>query len=99
MRISEISIQRPVFATVMSLSLVLIGLAAFSRLPVREYPNIDTPIVSVDTSYRGASAEIVETQVTKPLEDSLSGIEGIDYISSTSRQEDSQITITFELNR
>jgi multidrug efflux pump len=99
MRISEICIRRPVFATVMSLSLVLIGLIAYSRLPVREYPNIDPPVVSVSTSYRGASAEIVETQVTKPLEDALSGIEGTDYITSTSRQEDSQITITFELNR
>jgi len=99
MRISEICIRRPVFATVMSLSLVLVGLIAYSRLPVREYPNIDPPVVSVNTSYRGASAEIVETQVTKPLEDALSGIEGTDYITSTSRQEDSQITITFDLNR
>ena len=76
MVISEICIKRPVFATVLSLLVILIGLMSYSRLTVREYPNIDEPVVTVDTTYRGASAEIVESQVTKPLEDSLAGIEG-----------------------
>ena len=99
MRISEVSIHRPVFATVMSLVVVLIGLVGYTRLSVREYPNIDPPVVTVTTTYTGASAPIVETQVTKVLEDSLSGIEGIDYITSISRQEQSQITIRFKLER
>ena len=79
MKLSEISIHRPVFATVMSLVVTLVGLVGYSRLSVREYPNIDPPVVTVTTDYPGASAAIVETQVTKVLEDSLSGIEGIDY--------------------
>jgi multidrug efflux pump len=95
----ELSIKRPVFATVMSLVLVLVGLVAYDRLSVREYPAIDPPVVTVETSYPGASAAIVETQVTKVLEDTLSGIEGIDFITSVSRQESSQITIRFQLSR
>lgn len=87
MVISEICIKRPVFATVLSLLVILIGLMSYSRLTVREYPNIDEPVVTVDTTYRGASAEIVESQVTKPLEDSLAGIEGVDVLQSISRQE------------
>jgi multidrug efflux pump len=97
--LSEISIRRPVFATVMSLALVLLGLVCYDRLSVREYPAIDPPIITVETVYPGASAAIVETQVTKILEDTLSGIEGIDFISSISRQESSQITVTFKLTR
>ena len=99
MKLSEISIHRPVFATVMSLVVVLVGLVGYSRLTVREYPNIDPPVVTVATTYQGASAPIVETQVTKVLEDSLSGIEGIDYITSISREEQSQISIRFNLER
>jgi len=95
----ELSIKRPVFATVMSLALVLIGLVSYQRLSVREYPAIDPPVVTVQTTYPGASAAIVETQVTKVLEDTLSGIEGIDFITSISRQESSQITVRFKLNR
>jgi len=72
---------------------------SYSRLTVREYPNIDEPVVTVDTVYAGASAEIVESQVTKPLEDSLAGIEGVDVLSSISRQERSQITIRFRIER
>ena len=79
--------------------MTLVGLVGYSRLSVREYPNIDAPVVTVTTSYPGASAAIVETQVTKVLEDSLSGIEGIDYLTSISRQEESQITIRFKLER
>ncbi len=99
MTLPELSIKRPVFATVMSLVLVLIGLVSYQRLTVREYPAIDPPVITVDTTYPGASAAIVETQVTKILEDTLSGIEGIDFITSISRQESSQISINFQLNR
>ena len=99
MILSDISIRRPVLATVMSLLIILIGLIAFDRLPVREYPNIDAPVVSVRTVYPGASAEVMESQITKPLEDSLSGIEGIRTIKSVSREEVSQITVEFIQSR
>ncbi len=99
MFLPEVSIKRPVLATVMSLAILLIGVITFLRLPVREYPNIDAPIVSVRTVYPGASAEIMESQVTQPLEDSLAGIEGIRTIKSVSREEVSQITVEFLLER
>ena len=99
MKISDLCIRRPVFATVLSLSVMLIGLVSYTRLPVREYPKIDEPVVTVDTTYRGASAEIIESQITKPLEDSLAGIEGVDVITSISRQENSQISVRFKLER
>ncbi|MBT9569400.1 MAG: efflux RND transporter permease subunit [Thiobacillus sp.] len=99
MILSDISIRRPVLAMVMSLLIILIGLIAFDRLPVREYPNIDAPVVSVRTVYPGASAEVMESQITKPLEDSLSGIEGIRTIKSVSREEVSQITVEFIQSR
>ena len=95
MTLPELCIRRPVFATVLSLILVLVGLMAFSRLTIREYPSIDEPQVSVSTGYSGASAEIIESQVTQVLEGSLAGIEGIDTIESTSRAESSRITIRF----
>ena len=95
MGFTELCIRRPVFATVLSLVLVLAGLMSFSRLTIREYPNIDEPQVSVQTNYPGASAEIIESQVTQVLEGSLAGIEGIDTIESTSRAEQSRITIRF----
>ncbi|MDG4584269.1 MAG: efflux RND transporter permease subunit, partial [Candidatus Competibacter sp.] len=99
MFLPELCIKRPVLATVMSLAIVLIGVISFLRLPVREYPNIDAPIVSVRTVYPGASAEIMESQVTQPLEDSLAGIEGVRAIKSVSREEVSQITVEFLLER
>lgn len=99
MRLPELCIRRPVFATVINLIILLIGIIAYERLTVREYPNIDEPIVSVRTDFRGASAEIIELQVTQPLEESLSGIEGIDFISSASRAESSRISITFRPDR
>ena len=99
MTLPELSIKRPVFATVLSLVLVLVGLVSYERLGVREYPAIDPPVITVETTYPGASAAIVETQVTQVLEDSLAGIEGIDFITSISRQESSQITVTFKLDR
>ena len=95
MGFTEFCIRRPVFATVLSLVLVLAGLMSFSRLTIREYPNIDEPQVSVQTNYPGASAEIIESQVTQVLEGSLAGIEGIDTLESTSRAEQSRITIRF----
>ena len=95
MGFSELCIRRPVFASVLSLVLLLAGLMSFSRLTIREYPNIDEPQVSVSTNYSGASADIIETQVTQVLEGSLAGIEGIDTIESTSRAESSRITIRF----
>ena len=95
MNFTELCIRRPVFATVLSLILVLVGLMSFSRLNIREYPAIDEPQVSVQTTYTGASAAIVESQVTQVLEGSLAGIEGIDTIESTSRAESSRITVRF----
>ncbi|MDO8319312.1 efflux RND transporter permease subunit [Rhodoferax sp.] len=99
MQLAETSIRRPVFATVLSLLIVLIGAVSFNSLTVREYPKIDEPVVSVSTTFAGASSEVMETQVTKVLEDSLSGIEGVDVITSTSRQERSQISVRFALTR
>ncbi|WP_353131758.1 efflux RND transporter permease subunit [Limnohabitans sp.] len=99
MQLPEISIRRPVFATVLSLLIVLVGVVSYTRLNVREYPKIDNPVVTVETKYNGASSAVVESQVTKVLEDSLSGIEGVDVITSISRQEQSQITVNFVLSR
>ncbi|MDA1118331.1 MAG: efflux RND transporter permease subunit [Proteobacteria bacterium] len=99
MQLPELCIRRPVFATVMSLMIVLIGVISFQRLTVREYPKIDTPVVSVRTVLKGASAQVIESQVTQPLEDSLSGIEGVRTIKSVSREEVSQITVEFVLER
>src|SRR3990167_1542611 len=97
MTLSDICIRRPVFATVLSLIVVLLGLMAYDRLSVREYPNIDVPIVTVNVSYPGASPEIMESQVAQPIEDVLSGIEGLDFVSSISRSENTQITAQFRL--
>ncbi|HEX7077487.1 MAG TPA: efflux RND transporter permease subunit [Candidatus Eisenbacteria bacterium] len=99
MKLSEVSIQRPVFATVMSLAIILFGVLSFTRLPVREYPDIDPPIVSITTFYRGASPSVVETEITDVLEEQLSTIEGIKTIQSSSREQGSVITIEFELSR
>ncbi|MHB8950617.1 MAG: efflux RND transporter permease subunit, partial [Rhodoferax sp.] len=99
MQLAETSIRRPVFATVLSLLIVLIGAVSFNGLTVREYPKIDEPVVSVTTTFGGASSEVMEAQVSKVLEDSLSGIEGVEVITSTSRQERSQISVRFALSR
>ncbi len=99
MRISEISIRRPVFATVMSLLLLLVGLVSFGRLSLREYPRIDEPVVTVSTRLVGASSEVIEGQVTKPLEDSIAGIDGVEILTSSSRSEQSQITARFRLEK
>ena len=97
MHISELFIRRPVFATVVSLILMLIGIVSYDRLSVREYPEIDEPVVTVTTVYRGASAAVVEREVTQALEDSMAGIEGIEVLSSASRPEESQVTARFTL--
>jgi len=83
----------------MSLLILLVGLICYDRLAVRQIPNVDEPIVTVATNYPGANAQVIESQITKPIEDALSGIEGIDFISSVSRAESSQVTVRFKLNR
>jgi multidrug efflux pump len=98
-RLSDLSIRRPVFATVMSLLLIVLGFMAFSRLTLRELPAIEPPIVSVDVNYPGASAAVVETRITQVLEDALSGIEGIETIESESENGQSQVVLEFTLQR
>ncbi len=99
MILSDISIRRPVICLVASILIVLVGVLAFGRLPVREYPSIDSPTVSIETSYQGASAEVVETEVTEPIEKEVASIEGIRVIRSSSAEENSRITIEFNLDR
>jgi len=98
MNMLEFFVRRPVFATVVSLLVLLLGLASLFRLSVREYPNIDVPVVSVTTDYPGASAQIIESQVTQILEASIAGIEGIEILESISRPETSRITVRFLLS-
>ncbi len=99
MTLSDLSVRRPVLATVFSLIIIAFGLIAFTRLPLRELPDVDRPIVSVNANYPGASAQVVENQITRIIEDQLSGIDGIDLISSTSRDGRSSINIEFSLER
>ncbi len=99
MILSDLSIRRPVICLVASILIVLIGLLSFGRLPVREYPNIDSPIISVETSYPGASAEVVESKVTEPLEKEIASIDGIRVLRSTSAEERSSINVEFSLSR
>ncbi|HML44135.1 MAG TPA: efflux RND transporter permease subunit, partial [Hyphomicrobium zavarzinii] len=95
MNLFELCIRRPVFATVLSLVIVLLGMVSYTRLTVREYPNVDEPVVSVTTRYPGASAKIIETQITQVLEGSIAGISGIDVLDSSSRSEQSRISVRF----
>ncbi len=95
MKISEISVKRPVFATVVSLLLIILGLLAFSRLSVRELPEIESPVVSIETTYRGAAADVVETKITQIIEDRVSGIEGVTKITSQSVDGRSSINLEF----
>lgn len=97
--ISDLSVRRPVFAAVAAILLCVIGLAAFTGLPIRELPNVDPPVVSVSTTYRGASAEVIEERITQVIERQVSGIQGIDRVNSSSRDGRSQISITFTLDR
>ena len=99
MILSDLSVRRPVFASVLSLLLVVLGLAALATLPVRQYPDIDPPVVSIDTTYRGASAEVIETKITQVIEDRIAGLEGIEKLSSSSRDEQSSIRVEFSLDR
>ncbi|MBM3572471.1 MAG: efflux RND transporter permease subunit, partial [Alphaproteobacteria bacterium] len=99
MVLSDVSIKRPVFATVISLVVTIFGVFALQRLSVREYPNIDPPIVTVNTIYKGASAAIIETQITQLIEDQVSGIEGVKTITSSSREGSSSVSIEFRLGR
>ncbi len=97
MILSDASIKRPVFASVLSILLIAFGLLSFDRLTLREYPNIDPPVVSIRTTYPGAAANVVETRITKVLEDRIAGIEGIRYIESASENGASNITIEFDV--
>jgi multidrug efflux pump len=99
MVLSDVSIKRPVFATVISLLLVVLGLASATRLPVREYPAVDPPIISITTVYRGAANDVVESRVTELIESTVAGIEGIKTITATSREERSTVVIEFNLGR
>ncbi|MEY4426642.1 MAG: hypothetical protein RL535_940 [Pseudomonadota bacterium] len=99
MQLAETSIRRPVLATVLSLLVLLIGAVSFTRLSVREYPKIDEPVVTVSVRYPGASAEVVESQIAKTLEDSIAGIDAVDVITSVSRAEQAQISVRFRLEK
>ncbi|MEO6002926.1 MAG: efflux RND transporter permease subunit [Opitutus sp.] len=99
MILSDISIRRPVVCLVASILVLLIGLLSFKKLAVREYPNIDSPIISIQTSYPGASAEVIETKITEPLEKEISSIDGIRVVRSVSREQQSEITVEFNLAR
>ncbi|MEQ9314974.1 MAG: efflux RND transporter permease subunit, partial [Henriciella sp.] len=99
MLLSDTSIKRPVFASVISLILVIFGLVAFERLPLREYPDIDAPIVSIDTNYPGASASVVETRITQIIEDRIAGVEGIRFIDSNSTDGRSRISVEFGIDQ
>ena len=98
MNISELSIRRPVLATVMTLIIMLFGLIGYTSLGVREYPSVDNPIISVNCSYPGANADVIENQITEPLEQNINGIPGIRSLSSVSSQGQSRITVEFELS-
>jgi multidrug efflux pump len=99
MQLSDVSIQRPVFASVISLLLCVAGIAGLMSLPVREYPQIDSPVVSINTAYKGASNEVIESRVTEVIERAVAGIEGITNISSFSQNDRSSISIEFDVSR
>jgi multidrug efflux pump len=99
MVISDLSVRRPVFATVMSLLLFILGLGAVTRLSLREFPDVDRPVVNVETRYRGASSDVVESRITQIIENEISGIEGVERLNSSSRDERSQINVEFALER
>src|SRR3546814_7324578 len=99
MHLSDVTIRRPVLATVMSLLLVVLGALSYTKLALRELPDIDPPVVSIETNYTGASAAVVETRITQILEDAVSGIEGVDTLQSSSRNGRADVTIEFKLSR
>lgn len=99
MMLSDVAVRRPVFAAVAAIMLCVIGIAAFFFLPVRELPDVDPPIVSVSTTYAGASAEVIENRITEPIEQQIAGIQGVERINSTSRDGRSNVSIEFSLDR
>ncbi|HET9472753.1 MAG TPA: efflux RND transporter permease subunit, partial [Steroidobacteraceae bacterium] len=99
MKISDLSVRRPVFATVMSLLLFILGIGAITRLSLREFPDVDRPVVNIETRYRGASSDVVESRITQIIENEISGIEGVERMNSSSRDERSQINVEFTLER
>ena len=99
MILTDTSVRRPVFAAVISLLLIAFGLIAFDRLPLREYPDIDPPVVSIETVYRGAAASVVETRITQVIEERIAGVEGIEFIESSSSDGSSNITVEFTVGR
>ena len=99
MVLSDVSIKRPVLATVLSTVLVIFGVFGYQKLTVRQYPDVDRPIISISTTYRGASAAIIESEVTQVIEDAVAGIEGVNIITSRSREESSSVTIEFDIDR
>ncbi|MDP4840877.1 MAG: efflux RND transporter permease subunit, partial [Alphaproteobacteria bacterium] len=99
MTLSDICVKRPVLASVFSLLLIAFGIVSFQRISLREYPDIDPPVVSINTDYKGASAALIETRITQLIEDRISGIEGIKFIESSSSDGRSRITVEFDINR
>ena len=99
MQLSDLSVKRPVFAAVLAMLIAVVGVVGFFSLSVREYPDVDPPIVSVDTVYTGAAANVVETRVTQVLEERLAGLEGLQTITSRSRDGQSDISIEFTPGR
>jgi multidrug efflux pump len=99
MQVSDLFIRRPVFSVVVSLLLIVGGLASLLQMPVREYPQVDPPVVSVNTVYRGASNEVIESRITELVEGAVAGLEGIRQINSESRNDRSSVTIEFNVSR
>jgi multidrug efflux pump len=99
MTLSELSIRRPVFATVLSLLLLIIGVMAALRLSIREYPDVSQPVVSISVNYRGANATVIETRVTQVIENEVAGLEGVDKLTSQSRDENASVNVQFNANR
>lgn len=99
MILSDVSVKRPVFASVLALLLIIFGMVAFDRLPLREYPDIDAPIVSISTSYPGASANVVETRITQIIEERIAGVEGIRFIDANSSDGQSRISVEFNIDQ
>ena len=97
MSLSAVSIQRPVFTVVFSLVIIIFGCIGYTYLGVREYPNVDPAVVTVTTNYTGSNSDIIDSQITQPLEEDISSVAGIRTLSSVSREGRSQITIEFEL--
>jgi multidrug efflux pump len=98
-KLSDLSVTRPVFASVLALLLIVFGIVAFERLPLRQYPDIDPPVVSIDVNYRGASAKVVENRITELIEERIAGVEGIRFIQSSSEDGRSRITVEFKVGR